>query len=397
MTLRVDVRPRLLEWARTRSGIDDETWTKRFPAYDTWLAGDRRPTFRQLEDFAAKTHTPLGYLLLDEPPEEELPIADFRVIAGTDQARPGADLLDTIYACQQRQEWYRDDALLHGEEHLRFVGSLATSTPVEAAAAQLRNQLAWDAQAGQAAGSWSGAVTSLRNRMEGAGVLVMITGHVGSNTHRTLDPDEFRGFALVDDFAPLVFVNGADAKAAQVFTLVHELAHIWLGQGGLDDVDPQAQPADAAASTRSSSAAVERWCNAVAAEVLVPLAEIDGYKQPLGNHEEILERVRDVARRYRVSQPVALTRLREAGGLSWADDGELRRRLYAEYWAARSERGGGGGDFYPSLLAASSRRFTEALVASTLEGRTQYRDAFRMLGIKSQKAFDGLIDRLRVG
>lgn len=393
--LRVDVRPGLLEWARKRSRIDDDVWATRFPAYDAWLAGERRPTFKQLEEFAAKTYTPLGYLLLDEPPEEELPMADFRVIAGSDRAGASADLLDTIYACEQRQEWYRDDARFYGEERLAFVGSLALSTPVQAAGEELRRQLGWDAHARQIAGDWSGAVTLLRRRIEDAGVLVMITGHVGSNTHRVLDPDEFRGFALVDDFAPLVFVNGSDVKAARVFTLAHEMAHLWLGQAGLDDIDLRAQPGDEEASTLASGAAVERWCNAVAAEVLVPLAEIVDHAASLASRDAILDRVRDIARRFRVSQPVALARLREAGQVSWEDDRELRHRLHAEYLATRGERDGGGGDFYPSLLAASSRRFTEALVASTLEGRTQYRDAFRMLGIKSQRAFDGLVDRLQ--
>jgi hypothetical protein len=251
----------VLQWARARSGIDDETWVTRFPRYDEWLGGETAPTLKQLESFARKTHTPVGFLFLDEPPAEPVPIPDFRTVSD----RPvgandvvSADLLDAIYACERRQEWYRNNQILEGEPPLPFVGVGSTNDDVDDVADQMGEVFDWTAQSRASCRGSGGALTWLREHAEAAGVLVMISGIVGSNTHRTLDPHEFRGFALADPSAALVFVNGADSKAAQVFTLVHGLAHLWLGETALFDLAPVAIRRNA----------IEGWCSAVATAFL---------------------------------------------------------------------------------------------------------------------------------
>lgn len=222
-TVRVDIAPNLLRWAVKRARWDEETVRKRAPKLDAWIDGTARPTLKQVEKFAAATHAPFGMLFLPEPPVEDIPIPDMRTIRDAGVREPSADLLETIYLCQRRQDWYRDDALDSGATPLSFVGSTTLSTPAEETAARIRAALRLDERS---VSNWSTAMTDLIERTEAMGVLVMVNGIVGSDTHRKLDPEEFRGFALADDIAPLVFVNGADTKAAQIFTLVHELAHL---------------------------------------------------------------------------------------------------------------------------------------------------------------------------
>jgi transcriptional regulator with XRE-family HTH domain len=233
--IRVDVRPRMLRWARERAGYSTDTLLRRFPKLVDWEAGKLRPTLKQLEQFARSTHVPVGLLFLPEPPEESVPIPDFRRVAGAEDLPPSPDLLDTIYLCQQRQEWFRDFARSSGEKPMGFVGSVEVGDDVVEVANRIRSTLEFDLEARRRHPTWTDALRGFIGQAEEAGVLVMCSGVVGNNTRRALNPEECRGFALADDLAPLVFINGADTRAAQMFTLAHELAHIWLGQSALTD------------------------------------------------------------------------------------------------------------------------------------------------------------------
>ena len=216
----------------------------------------------------------------------------------------------------------------------------------------------------------------------------MVNGVVGSNTHRPLDPAEFRGFALVDRFAPVVFVNGADTKAAQMFTVAHELAHVWVGATALSDVSARV----------TAEAEIERWCNAVAAEVLVPIAALRDAVPPSitgGDEETVLSVAKAIARRFKVSTLVALRRLHEAGYIDQADLWRIYRPEHARL-VALSKRKQGGGDYYLSKPAKVSRRFAEALYVSAWEGRASFTDAMRLLDIKKMSTFQELGARLGI-
>lgn len=370
---RVPVNPELITWARERAGRELLELTGRFPRLAEWESGEVQPTLRQLEGFARAVHVPVGYLFLQAPPVELLPIPDFRTLGDRDVARPSPNLLDTLYLCQQRQEWYRDHARLHGLEPVAFVGSAQAGSDVVEVADRVREALGLSVAERQRLPSWTEALRQLVARAEEAGVLVMASSIVGSNSHRKLDAAEFRGFALVDDLAPLVFINAADSKAAQMFTLAHELAHLWLGESGVSDVE----------AGRLPDQDVERWCNRVAAEVLMPLERLHEAHQP---GVSVLDEIQRLARQFKVSTLVALRRLFDGGLI---DQGTLWECYRQELDRIRAlDRGGsGGGDFYRTLGARTGKRFARAVMSSTLEGQTLFQDAFRMLGVRKTSTF----------
>lgn len=202
-------------------------------------------------------------------------------------------------------------------------------------------------------------------------MLVMRSRVVLNNTSRKLNIEEFRGFALVDDLAPVVFINGVDSKSAQMFTLAHELAHLWLGQEALSS-------ASIAGDEDKKS---ERWCNAVAAETLVPFHE---FTNQLVKNERLDVALPRLSKKFKVSTLVILRRLLDARQLS---RGEYSQAYKAELENIPPTPESGGGNFYHSIPHKMSRNFLKALVISTLEGHTLYRDALRMLGLSKISTF----------
>lgn len=363
----------VLRWAARRARLHDEDLAARFRKWPLWLSGEAQPTLKQLEDFAKLTHTAIGYFFLPEPPQLALPVPDFRTLRDQALAEPSSALLDTLYLCQQRQDWYRDYARLHGLSALAFVGSAGIRDNPEIVAQRMREALGLFAEERRQLPTWTDALRQLINKTEDAGVLVMASSIVGSNSHRKLDVEEFRGFALADELAPLVFLNGSDSKAAQMFTLAHELAHLWLGATGVSDTEAGQVPEQL----------TERWCNRVAAELLVPLEVLRAAYRP---DAPIPDEIQRLAREFKVSTLVALRRLFDAGfieqGRLWQHYRDEQARL-----KALEQRGSGGGDFYRTLGARTSRRFARAIVCSTLEGQTLFQDAFRMLGVRKTATF----------
>ena len=281
--------------------------------------------------------------------------------------RPSPDLLDTLYTMRRRQEWLRESLVENDAEPLPFVGSARLADEPDAVGREMRRGLGLDG--GWAAGvrAWQDVVSELRRTIEDLGVMAVINGVVGNNTHRRLSVEEFRGFALTDPYAPLVFVNGADAKSAQMFTLAHELAHIWLGTEGLSGFQ----------ALFPGGSDVEDWCNAAAAELLVPAGELRARWREVGREAGRFE---TLARAFKVSPIVAS---RRALDLNLVD----RNTFFEFYERYVSREGGGGrtstgGDYYNNQNTRVGELFATQVLRAALEGRIGFKEAYDLTGLR---------------
>lgn len=382
----VELEPAVLRWARERAGLSPDALAKKVGTSEERVADWEQTgklSLAHAEKLAQATYTPAGYLYLETPPEERLPVTDFRTLPGAEDRKPSPDLLAVLDEALRRQDWYRDYLVALDEEPLDFVGVLDQSAPAVEAAERIRARHGLDASLRDAAGTWEEALRLEIEHIEDSGVLVMRSGIVGTNTHRPLDVAEFRGFALADPFAPLVFLNSKDALAAQMFTLMHELAHIWMGDSGVSNPS----------LARTSDRQVERYCDAVAAEILVPAELLREEWDRAPRQDDAVQRL---TRRFKVSSLVILRRLRDIDALTW----DTFRQLYAQEetrFRERAEAREPGGDFYRTQRARASKRFATALVESTLEGRTPWRDAMQLLGIKKMSTFNEMARNLGFG
>ena len=382
--MRVPIQRSLVEWAIARARLDREEASLSF----AWLNESDEtltvnPTMKQLEKFAAAARVPIGYLFLPEPPDEEIPIPDFRTIGRSQPSAPSPDLLDTIYMAQNRQDWYRNYMLSNDIEVPDFVGSVDPGSNVEDVARTISETLKFDLKQRAQFRTWTEALSKLVEQTDQAGILVMINGVVGNNTRRKLDPEEFRGFALFDTIAPLIFVNGSDTKSAQMFTIMHEIAHIWAGRSALTNSTPEDVPSDA----------LERWCDRVAAEVLVPISDI---KEKINSSEALEDTLSRFAREYKVSTLVVLRRLFDIGLFSQDQFWEYYDEELDRVRSLVAKKSDGGGDFYNTQNFRVSRRFTRALLESTLSGKTLYGDALRLMSVSAVKTLHETARRLEV-
>jgi len=365
---RVAVATGVLRWAverASRSGRSVDKLQKKFPKIGQWLSGESQPTLRQLEELAKATLTPFGFFFLQEPPEDRMPVPHFRTLRHEAPSKPSPDLLETVQTMQRRQDWMREFLIEEGQDPLPFVNSTGIDEEPSSIAQRVRHTVGFDDGWAAVQPTWTDALGLFREAVERAGVLVVVNSVVGNNTHRKLDPEEFRGFVLADEYAPLMFVNGADAKAAQMFTLAHELAHVFFGSSAAFDLR-QMLPADDP---------TEKACDRIAAEFLVPEREL---RQTWPSAQDDPEPFQSIARRFKVSEIVAARRALDLSLISR----KAFLAFYDDYQKSRwPPRPSGGGDFYANQNLRVGRRFACTVTRAAREGKLLYSEAYQLTGL----------------
>jgi Zn-dependent peptidase ImmA (M78 family) len=345
--------------------------------FDKWIRREDAPTFNQLEKFSRATHIPLGYFFLQTPPIEKCELSKYRTIDSVALQNPSRELLDTVRHMENIQEWMRDFLIDTGSERLKYVGSLNQNCHVSNTAQTVRDILSLTENWYEKSKSIDDSFKILRSAISDAGVLVMMNGVVGANTHRALDINEFRAFTLIDDFAPLIFINATDSKSGKLFSLLHEFIHVGIGEGSLfnanewNDINP-----------------LETLCNAAAAEILVPESQFERVWDRFSS--DTTKKIREIASFFRCGHMVVARRALDKGFISKNDYLKMLNIAQNLFKRNKSE----GGDYYKTNAVRVDRRFLLSLDASLREGRTLYTDAFRLTNT-NRSTFDNLVKEMR--
>ncbi len=368
----LNIKPDLINWAISRAGYDHGEFFAKFPRAQSWLQEDKQPTLPQLRDFAKKTHVPFGYLFLQEPPEEKLPIPFYRTIGG-ETKQVSVNLRDTILNLQQRQDWVKEYLIEQGEKPLGFIGRFNTQSSVQEVVQDIRATLGLENNWAAGQTNWQKALDHLSEKVEEAGIFIIFNSVVDNNTHRPITVEQCRGFVLCDEIAPFMFVNSADSKSAQMFTIVHELAHLWIGESAGFDFR-QLQP---------WQNEIETFCDAVAAEFLVPEADLQTQWKETQNFEEL-------AKIFKVSQIVIGRRALDTGKIRRDEFFDFYNEHIAKFEKWKDDRGDGG-NFYATLRKRLNPRFFATVHQAVKESKLLYKHAYELTGLRGntyQKAVE---------
>jgi len=370
------ITPQVVRWARERAEMSVEQLAGALKVDSrtlaAWEAGQQSPPFNRAEKLADKLRIPFGYLFLSKPPKEDFPLPDLRTVGNVAAAKPSLNFIEVVNDALLKQQWYSEYLQESGAKRVSFVGGCRMSDGVPQVAANVSKVLRIDNTARANSRSWQDFLSYIVRAAEELGVLVMQRGIVGNNTKRRLDVSEFRGFAIADKFAPLIFINARDAKAAKNFTVIHELCHLWIGESGISNPNLRSRSADEAN-------AIERFCNQVAAEVLAPRAELlRRWRSGTG----IDDTIADLARYFRVSRYVVARQASEANRITYQQYVDYLDRNPWFLKAATTEGEDKSGNFYNTFGARNSKRLISGVLVALGQNRITFRSASELLGVK---------------
>ena len=366
MSTRVEnINKDIIEWAIIRNGNSLEEFFAQNPNVEKWIKGDKYPTVKQLENFTHKVHVPFGYMFFPTPPSETIPLPFFRTGKKSNNS-VSLNVFHTVQIIQDRQNWlteYLDELEF---PNLDFVGKYSVNDSYLDIVSDIRNILKLEINWASNHSKWEEALDYLTLKIEECGIIVTFNGIVGANTHRVIDVNECRGFVLVNKKVPFLFINSADAKAAQMFTIMHELAHVWLGKSaGFDNSN--LLPADDP---------LEILCDKIAAELLVP--EIYFIKKWATTRD-----FKNLSRIFKVS-PIVISRRALDLKLISFDEFIQFYNSYMAGFKIKKDKQGPGGDFYATTKKRISLRFAAFVNNAVKENKLLYRDAYKLTSMKGE-------------
>jgi Zn-dependent peptidase ImmA (M78 family) len=377
------IQPNILVWARETAGLslDDaaqalhltptrgRTGPQRLKEMEV---GEEEPTRPIITKMAKIYRRPLLAFYLAEPPRQGDRGQDFRTLPDAERYNPELDAL--VRDVKARQGLIK--SMLEDDEAqlLDFIGSVSMDVPAPTLAVRMVERLHFNLARFRATKTPDEAFAYLREVVEESGVYILLVGNLGS-FHTNIPVDLFRGFALADPIAPVIVINDQDAKTAWSFTALHELVHLWLGQTGISGNDAENR--------------IERYCNDVAGEFLLPTEDLRGFKpSPHRTMQQLAEDVARFAEAHRVSRAMVVYKLYRTGKIpktTWAElDRHFREewRAYKQREADKNKKKEGGPNYYIVRRHRMGTALLGLVRRSLDEGTITYTKASRVLGVK---------------
>ncbi len=388
MAERAFITPKVLKWARESAKFSESDAAAKVSVKEDkireWESGASQPTIRQAKILANAYQRSFAIFFLPEIPNDFQPLQDFR--------KKGSNELSTstlfiIREIQQKQTWISEDLKESDVPKLNFVGKFSISDRPDVIAADILKTLEIDPlnyEDQEPIKRWI-------EKSEQKGIFISRTSFIHS--HLKIDKNELQGFAIADEYAPFIFINSADWNAPQLFTLVHELAHIWTATTGISNhITPNILD-------RDKYHPIELFCNEIAANVLIPKSYIETFTSKDFENEKLII---STAKELGVSTIALLVRAKNLGIISTSQYKKLKHKAdqaFSEFLEneelkkLQQKKQEGGPSFYTLRLNRNGRLFTQSVLDAFNSGRIEPSVASLLLKVKSNQ-FPKLEQRL---
>ena len=378
----------ILEWARKQTDFTHEQAVARAgikglkrrgltaeERLAKWESGQEKPTLNELELIAKAYRRPLLTFFLSEPPRIETRLQDFRTVGDRPVAKSSPEFAAFRRQMEALQKTVRQLVEEEGGKPLEFIGSFHMNVAPSAIAQAIRSEFQFSLGDQQQVQSSEELFNTLRNKADEAGIFVLRKADLGSG-YSKISIEEFRGLVISDPIAPFIVVNPSDARSALLFTLVHELAHLWLGESGISNFD-------ALRIGPSNYQEREVFCNEVAAEFLVPeTILVNEWRRVIKGELEFT--IQSLADRFKVSRIVIARRLLDFQEITRETYWELYNQ-WRDEWSIVRERqrnSEGGPGYFVITKSKLGSKLLNTVIGAVYDGRLSFRNAAKLLGIK---------------
>lgn len=379
------VNPVMLAWARKTAHMDAAQAARKIGRTEEELLAwedendESLPTLPQARKAAEVYKRPLALFYFPEPPQEFSVLKDFRRVPEDESEAFTPELTFLIRQAQSRQEWMSEFLQSSGAPILDFVNSAKMGDDHQELADRIRQKLGITPDDTQRTPTLDDALRHWIARTEEIGIFV---SRVGKLSGQNFSTQEARGFVLSDPYAPFIFLNDNDAKAAQLFTLAHKMVHLWIGESGISNLENNGP-------IRTAEDRVEVFCNKVAAEILAPKDFFLPRWEALDPDETLEERIAQLSSLLKVSRIVVARRLLDLRKMNQVAYVELVDR-YREEWqeeqqqerARNRQRREPAPVFHPLKLNSNGRAFSRVVISAYRRGELSGRDTSRLLDMK---------------